>query len=128
LADVPRSTSLDVTAYPSTAPHLADPSAYPVVCAEWSADHSARGGGPELRLGSTVPATGSGTDPVELTGDDGPGPRVDRVGLPGGGLLVAGVGAGPDPELRAPAATLLSDTGVRFDVPDDEAATVLGLE
>ena len=45
--------------------------------------------------------------------------------MPGGGLLVSAVGRGT--ATRGAVSTIVSDTGVRFDVPDAETAEMLGL-
>jgi len=47
------------------------------------------------------------------------------VGIPGGGLLVAATGRGTT--TRSAVTTIVSDTGVRFDVPDAPTAAMLGL-
>ena len=61
----------------------------------------------------------------EVAGADGGGPAVDAVGVPGGGLLVSATGRGT--ATRGAVTTIVSDTGVRFDVPDAETAEILGL-
>ena len=50
---------------------------------------------------------------------------MDRIGVPGGGLVVSAEGRGP--ATRSAVMSVISDTGVRFDVPDDETANILGL-
>jgi type VII secretion protein EccB len=94
------------------------------LCARWA---PAPSGGADIAVitgGLPVPA---GQTPVALSQADGAGPAVDAVYVPPGrsayvrstGLLDA----------KAPAGTryVVTDTGVRFDVHDDDAAHDLGL-
>ena len=119
---VPRSVSLDVRAFPHGRPEVLDAEDSPVLCVrDAGADDSA-----ERRVtlvaGSPAPAA-PGARPV--AGADGGGPAVDAVGVPGGGLVVAAVGRGS--ATRGAVTTIISDTGVRFDVPDPETAAALGV-
>ena len=59
-------------------------------------------------------------DPVSVAGA---GHR--RVGVPGGGLVVAASGRGT--ATRGAVTTIVADTGVRFDVPDAGTAGILGI-
>jgi type VII secretion protein EccB len=117
---------LPVDDFPSAAPHFADDAADPVVCAAWSRstdDHEA-----ELRtlLGSTLPL-GSRDEPVPLSGADGAGPGVDAVFVtPGRGHYIQATGSEPD-STRAESLFYVSDSGVRFGVPDLTTADVIGL-
>lgn len=117
---VPRSVSLDVDAFPGDRPTVLTTRDSPVLCVRDAAgeDSVAR----EVRVVAGAPAP-DGVRPV--AGADGGGPAVDAVGVPGGGLLVTATGRGESTDSAV--TTILSDTGVRFDVPDAETAGILGL-
>lgn len=119
---VPRSVALDVEAYPSTRPSVLTTSDSPVLCVR-----EGRGAGTGARRMAIIagaPAPGP-AEAREVAGADGGGPAVDAVGVPGGGLLVSATGRGT--ATRGAVTTIVSDTGVRFDVPDAETAEILGL-
>jgi len=88
-----------------------------VVCAEWAA--------------GTVRVWGADAPPpaptVRLAQADGPGPRVDAVGLPAGrSAYVRSATLAGAAEPAAPR-FVVTDTGVAFGVADDAAAEALGL-
>ena len=89
------------------------------LCASWAAGHTVL-----LALaGLPLPA---GAAPVVLAQADGDGPRLDAVYLPPGRTAyVRSVGLTGD----RPGGLhyLVADTGVRFQIPDDQAAAELGL-
>lgn len=120
---VPRSRALDVDALPRERPRVPSPVSAPVLCVRTAADRAATGRPRSLVVAATAPWT---RPPTPTAGADGPGPAVDEVSVPGGGLLVTpeprgAVGRPPGPR------TVLADTGVRFDVPDAETAEMLGV-
>ncbi|MEV1291209.1 type VII secretion protein EccB [Pseudonocardia sp. NPDC049635] len=93
-----------------------DVTAAAVLCRTW---RDGRGG---LYLGDRLPV-GDGSVPVELTGADGPGPRLDRVVLPR---------TGPGPLRAVPAGGaggtrwLLASSGAVYGIADDPTAAALG--
>ena len=119
---VPRSVALDVEAFPRARPSVVDTSDSPVLCVREAAgvDSGVR----RMAIVAGAPAPGP-TEAREVAGADGAGPAVDAVGVPGGGLLVSAAGRGT--ATRGSVSTIVSDTGVRFDVPDAETAEMLGL-
>lgn len=111
--------TLPVAGFPDETPHLSGDT---TVCATWQ---PARSGSAD----STV-LTGSGLPPgraVSLAQADGRGPAVDAVRIPPGrtAYAVGQVlgGSGPAYGTRY----LVTDTGVRFAIHDDDAARALGL-
>lgn len=119
---VPRSVALDVDAFPRERPSVLDTADSPVLCVREA------GGRDSAARRVTIVAGASAPGPSEVrtvAGADGGGPAVDAVGVPGGGLLVAAAGRGTT--TRSAVTTIVSDTGVRFDVPDAGTAAVLGL-
>ncbi len=119
---VPHSTALDVEAFPTERPEVLDTGDSPVLCVRDSTGADAAGRRVTLVAGAAEPGPGE-VRPV--AGSDGGGPAVDAVGIPGGGLLVAAAGRGTS--TRSPVTAIVSDTGVRFDVPDAETAGMLGI-
>ena len=108
--------TLPVAGLPDEAP--ADVSAAATVCAAWA-------GPADIAI-----LTGSGAPParsVTLAQADGPGPALDAVRLPPGrsAYVVAQSlsGGGPPSGARY----LVTETGVRFPIHDDDAARSLGL-
>src|SRR5699024_4757408 len=60
-----------------------------------------------------------------VAGADGGGPAVEAAGTPGGGLRLEATGRSA--AARSAVTTIVADTGVRFDVPDGQAAGALGV-
>jgi type VII secretion protein EccB len=94
------------------------------VCAGWA--HAASGGATvAFSLGGLpVPA---GQAPVALAQADGKGPAIDAVYLPPGQVAYVRSTSLSGGDARAGTRYLISDTGVRFGVHDDDAAKDLGL-
>jgi type VII secretion protein EccB len=110
-------TELPVAGFPDRAPTLADPAG--TVCASWEEMGSARA---EVAfLAGTRPPVPSGQAAVTLAQADGGGPALDGVYVPPG--RSAYVRAGDSAGTRY----LITDTGVRFAIHDDDAAHDLGL-
>lgn len=119
---VPRSVALDADAFPRERPSVLTTADSPVLCVR---DVGGRDSGARrVTLVAGAPAPGP-EQARPVAGADGGGPAVDAVGVPGGGLLVAATGRGTS--TRSAVTTIVSDTGVRFDVPDSPTAAVLGL-
>ncbi len=116
IRDAPVVTTLPVAGFPDRAPALAD--AGGTVCA--TRDAAAGGENVAFSSGDRLPLP-SGRAPVALAQADGAGPALDAVYLPSGrSAYVRGGG-------RADTGYLVTDTGVRFAVADDDAAHDLGL-
>ena len=122
--DVPRSTALDTAALPPTVPAVPDPESSPVLCVRTTTDGAFSTRDSRLSVGGRPPAA---WPPTETAGADGPGPAVDRIGVPGGGVLVAAVPRAGSARPATEVLTVIDDTGVRFDVPDPETAAALGV-
>lgn len=108
-------TTLPVGGFPDRAPDLA--TATGTVCV--AQDPAAPAGSVGFLTGGRLPLP-SGQAPVPLAQADGGGPALDAAYLPPG--RSAYVRAGRDADRY-----LVTDTGVRFAVPDDDAAHDLGL-
>jgi type VII secretion protein EccB len=109
---VPTVDTLPVETFPDRAPTLAG--AGGVVCASW------RPAGVTVLVGGGLPVP-PGRAPVALAQADGRGPALDAVYLPPGrGAYVRVDGV-------VGTRYLVTDTGVRFALHDDEAARDLGL-
>lgn len=104
---------LPVAGFPDRAPTL--PEAAGTLCASW-----AGGRGVALLAGSRLPVP-PGQAAVTLAQADGRGPALDAAYVPTG--RSAYVRAGD----KAGTRYLIVDTGVRFAIPDDDAAHDLGL-
>lgn len=119
---VPRSVALDVKTFPRVRPSVLAAVDSPVLCVRDG------GGGDTAARRVVLLAGASAPGPDEarpVAGADGGGPAVDAVGIPGGGVLVAARGRGT--ATRSAVTTIVSDTGVRFDVPDAPTAASLGV-
>ncbi|HEX5252274.1 MAG TPA: type VII secretion protein EccB [Mycobacterium sp.] len=109
---------LPVALFPDRAPALSEPAG--TLCAGWEETRSGHADAAFLAE-SRLPIP-SGRAPVALAQADGPGPALDAVYVPPGAS--AYVRAGDDAGTRY----LISDTGVRFAIHDDDAAHDLGLD
>lgn len=119
---VPRSVALNTDAFPGDRPAILNITDSPVLCVREADGPDSAGRRVSLVAGAAAP----GPDEArEVAGADGGGPGVDAVGVPGGGLVVSATGRGPS--TRSAVITIVSDTGVRFDIPDAETATILGI-
>jgi type VII secretion protein EccB len=103
--------TLPVTTFPDRAPLPVDGgNAAETICVTWTAGRAG------FLTGDGLPVPG-GQTPVHLSQADGDGPALDAVYLP----------PGRSAYVRAGARYLVTDTGVRFAIHDDDAAHDLGL-
>jgi type VII secretion protein EccB len=125
--DVIRATK-SVTHLPvSDFPDRAVPQSVPAgttVCAGWAYAASGRATVSFSLGGLPVPG---GQAPVALAQADGKGPAIDAVYLPPGRVAYVRSTSLSGGDARAGTRYLISDTGVRFGVHDDDAANDLGL-
>jgi type VII secretion protein EccB len=119
----PTVTDLPVATFPDRAPSPLDAGGAEL-CASWR--HAASGGVEISFLAGALPIP-AGQEAVKLSQADGKGPAVDAVYLaPGRSAYVRATGlSGDNP--RAGTRYLITDTGVRFAIHDDDAAHDLGL-
>ncbi len=113
---IPVANSLPVSTFPDRAPEVAadrDTS----YCATWA---PGRPDGVAFLTGAGLPVP-PGRPPVTLAQADGDGPALDAVYLPPGRSAYVGATG------RSGTRYLVTDTGVRFAILDDEAAHNLGL-
>jgi type VII secretion protein EccB len=122
----PTVTELPVSTFPDRVPVSVDASDT-TVCVSWTHRTSAGRDFPEISFltgGLPIP---TGQQPVTLSQADGKGPAIDGVYLPPGrSAYVRATGLSAD-NARAGTRYLVSDTGVRFAIHDDDAARDLGL-
>jgi hypothetical protein len=112
-----------VSAFPDRVPTLLDAGGA-TLCVGWT--HAASGGAEISLLAGGLPVP-SGREPVTLSQADGKGMAVDGVYLPPGrSAYVRSTGLSGD-NARAGTRYLITDTGVRFAIRDDDAAHDLGL-
>ena len=117
---------LPVSDFPSVTPVLTDVDADPVLCSAWMRSKDDHQAVQSVLLGSTLPL-GSKEAPVVLAGADGPGAGLDAVFVqPGRGHYIRVTGSEPD-STRAESLFYVSDSGVRFGVPDQITGSALGL-
>jgi len=108
---------LPVAGFPERAPTLSDGGS--TVCVAWEPAQSSHSG--IAFLAGSGPPVPSGQTPVSLSQADGHGPALDSVYLP------PGRSAYVRESERAGTRHLVTDTGVRFPIHDDDAAHDLGL-
>ncbi|MBU3065203.1 type VII secretion protein EccB [Nocardia sp. NEAU-G5] len=125
VAGVPVVDDLAVDQFPVQAPHIVSADDQPVACASWSRgrhDPIARLG---LLVGKQVPLA-EDMHPVTLV-DGGHGRSADAVYIPpSSGEFVQVTGIEPD-STRREVLFYITDTGVRFGIPDAATAGMLGL-
>ncbi|MDZ4266228.1 MAG: type VII secretion protein EccB, partial [Mycobacterium sp.] len=96
----------------------------PVVCARWQAGRAGDVSGSTVLVGHATPATGH---PVALAQADADGPAVDAVSVPAGrSLFVRSVGLTGRGQ-GSNSLFLVTDSGTRFGIRDDDTALTLGL-
>lgn len=124
--DVPVVHALLVDHYPATAPRFVHVDQDRVVCMSWQRNSSPGEATARLLIGRRLPLPGD-AQPVRLATADGGGPGLDAVYLkPGTGEYVQASGDGPNsPALGQ--SFYVNDLGVRFHIPDQAAATALGV-
>ncbi|ORW12113.1 type VII secretion protein EccB [Mycobacterium kyorinense] len=122
IRSAPTVTDLPVSTFPERASEPLDVDRMPL-CATWSPTPA----GAAVSIVAGAPPIPAGQQPVALSQADGAGPAVDAVAVPSGrSAYVRATGlSGDNPE--AGARQLVTDTGVRFAVRDDDAARALGL-
>lgn len=133
VASPPLSRAIDASAFPDPAPVPLPPDRAPTACADVPVAGTGIGTATGDGSAATTTSAGTGstatvtvaTDPLPpgttLRQADGSGDRVDRVLLPGTGVAVRTVGAGPG------GLVLVSATGTVHGIPDPATADALGL-
>jgi type VII secretion protein EccB len=126
IAALPTTTAVAVNDFPAAVPIIASAESRPVVCQSWLPAVDGGAARMTLLLGSAPPVPAGGV-PVPVAGADGGGPAVDSVYLrPGSGESVIVTGIEPR-SARAQSRYYIGDSGVRFGLPDQQVASVLGL-
>lgn len=116
-------TELPVSTFPDRVAALPVAGGH-TLCARWAQTPS---GGADIELMTGGLPVAAGQTPVTLSQADGNGPAVDAVYLPPGRIgYVRATGLSGE-IARAGTRYVVTDTGVRFAVPDDAAAHDLGL-
>jgi type VII secretion protein EccB len=119
----PSVTELPVSTFPDRVPALLDATGT-TLCVGWA--YAASGAAEISLLAGGLPIP-SGQQPVRLSQADGKGRAVDAVYLPPGrSAYVRSTGLSGD-NARTGTRYLITDTGVRFAIHDDDAAHDLGL-
>jgi type VII secretion protein EccB len=120
---IPTVTDLAVATFPGRAPSPLNAGGT-TLCVSWR--HAASGGVAILFLAGGLPIP-AGQQPVKLSQADGKGPAIDAAYLsPGRTAYVRATGlSGDNPS--AGTRYLITDTGARFAIHDDDAAHDLGL-
>ncbi|MFT4124922.1 MAG: type VII secretion protein EccB [Gordonia sp. (in: high G+C Gram-positive bacteria)] len=125
VAAIPRTNTLPVDDFPAHLPRPLAVSSTPVVCSIWARADGDTRARPGLLVGQRLPLP-EGARPVALTSADGAGPGLDGVYVrPGSGEYVQTTGAEPDSS-RAESLFYVSDSGVRFGIPDTATGRMLG--
>ena len=111
----------DLASYPTYRPVIQDGPDTNVVCWQWDPDGKKAG----LTVAAAPPVP-AGQPTTPLAQQDGPGPKLDAISLPGGNGLPAfamvpgGAGAG--------GYWLVSSTGVAYGIQDSQTAQALGIQ
>lgn len=122
----PGADALPVTRFPRRQPKLLEATAAPVACQSWSRASDGSPATTMMLVGRQLPLA-SDAAPVAVSSADGAGPGVDEVYLrPGSGEYVQATGAEPGSP-RAESRYYVSDSGVKFGIPDAATGSMLGL-
>ncbi|MFM1724769.1 type VII secretion protein EccB [Rhodococcus sp. PAM 2766] len=134
LAEAPLADALDVSAFPSVPPRLADPSEEPVGCLTWTpqavvpGDDSGRvDAALTVAAGRSLPIPDDARA-VRLAQADGSGDHADLAYVrpaAGGFVQATGLESG---SVRKGGLFFVADTGVRYGVKNADAAKALGFE
>ncbi|WP_019931134.1 type VII secretion protein EccB [Nocardia sp. BMG111209] len=125
LSGVPVLDSMPLDQFPTEQPHVVSADEQPVACVTWSRARRDPGAQLGLLVGKQVPLA-EGTRAVTLV-DGGGGQRADAAYIqPATGEFVQVTGVEPD-STRRDGMFYITDTGVRFGIPDATTAGVLGL-
>lgn len=134
LAEAPLADALDVSAFPSVPPRLADPAEEPVGCLTWTPQGAVPGDDSgRVDAALTVAAGRSLPIPddaraVRLAQADGSGDHADLAYVgPGAGGFVQATGL-ESGSVRKGGLFFVADTGVRYGVKNADAARALGFE
>ncbi len=119
----PTVAELPVSTFPGRAPTLLD-GRNTTLCVTWT--HRSSGGAEISFLAGGLPVP-TGQQPVTLSQADGSGTAVDAVYLPPGRSAYVRAASLSGDNARAGTRYLITDTGVRFAIRDDDAAHDLGL-
>ncbi|AWK73496.1 type VII secretion protein EccB [Rhodococcus oxybenzonivorans] len=130
---IPSVEQIAVSSFPESAPEIVDAISSPVSCLIWKPlrgqdETAASGPAAELSLiaGRSLPIP-DGAHTVKLAQADGGGDSADFVYVePGSGGFVQATGIEPH-STRRDSTFFVADTGVRFGVPDADAAKALGV-
>lgn len=142
-ADVPAQNAnpknyLKVEDFPDKIPQLLDPLAFPTMCLDWSADGDSyrtrmyvgsSQGIPYPKATDSQKSCNQNTDtvcPTEITKPNEAGFAADEFYMPQHRAAVVHAATG-DAQFRSGPIQLISDTGVRYGVPDPLTAANLGL-
>ncbi|MBU3065398.1 type VII secretion protein EccB [Nocardia sp. NEAU-G5] len=125
LAGVPVVDELAVDQFPAQQPRIVSADDEPVACVHWSRNRRNPSAQLELLVGKQVPLA-ENMHPVTLV-DGGRGQRADAAYIPPStGEYVQVTGIDPN-SARREVLFYITDTGVRFGIPDAATATMLGL-
>ncbi|MBX7432176.1 type VII secretion protein EccB [Mycobacterium sp. Y57] len=131
IGEVPRVAPDDIGSRPvvdhlpvQTYPRRGGVGTAPVVCARWRPDDGGTVADTEILTGTRMPTVAT---PVRLAQADELGPAIDLVSVPAGrSVFVRSVGLTGGGR-SAGSLFLVTDSGVRFGVRNDDAAAALGL-
>ncbi|MEV0762975.1 type VII secretion protein EccB [Nocardia sp. NPDC050435] len=123
---VPVVTTLPVDKFPGPIPRILTPEDNRVSCIQWAKKSSDPAATVAVFAGRELPLPGS-AKVVDLATGDGTGDRVDSAYIPpNSGEYLQVTGMSPD-SVRKGSLFYISDNGIRYGIPDQETASLLGL-
>jgi len=126
LAGIPVVHTLPIDSFPGQRPTILPIDPSPVACAMWSRPSDNQDAALTFLVGASWPLSPAAT-PVQMADGDGSPDRVDAVYLPPfSGEFVQITGIAPD-SVRKDGLCYISDTGIRYGIPDLATAKILGL-
>ncbi|WP_068056995.1 type VII secretion protein EccB [Nocardia xishanensis] len=123
---VPVVSPLPVDQFPGPVPTILTPEENKVSCIQWAKKASDPAATITLLAGRELPLPKS-AKVVDLASGDGTGDRIDHAYIPpNSGEYLQTTGMSPD-SVRMGSLFYISDNGIRYGIPDQDTATLLGL-
>jgi hypothetical protein len=118
--------TLPIDSFPARRPAIVPIDPSPVACSSWSRPDENHPATLTLLVGPSWPLPASAA-PVQMTDGNGDPDRADAVYLPPfSGEFVQITGIAPD-SARRDGLCYLTDTGIRYGIPDSATAAILGM-
>lgn len=129
ITSVPQKNEIDFSSFPDVVPQILDATSYPTVCLGWSSDlsdpqfpkeHT------EVTVGQKLPLPDRDAVPVPIGSPNANGVQVNAFWMQPGTAAIVRSASGPA-GFRSGPIFLVSSRGVKYGVPDQVTANIIGL-